>query len=70
MRQRDSGIDNVMFLDSFEGAVDRMMAREDIDSLYFDCYRYQFEDMPDYNMIKAKEFAEKYPGHAVKIFRR
>jgi len=37
-----SGIDNVMFLDSFEGAVDRMMAREDIDSLYFDCYRYQF----------------------------
>lgn len=42
------------------------MAREDIDSLYFDCYRYQFEDMPDYNMIKAKEFAEKYPGHAVK----
>ena len=55
-----SGIDNVMFLDSFEGAVDRMMAREDIDSLYFDCYRYQFEDMPDYNMIKAKEFAEKY----------
>ena len=61
-----SGIENVMFLDSFEGAVDRMMAREDIDSLYFDCYRYQFEDMPDYNMIKAKEFAEKYPGHAVK----
>ena len=61
-----SGIDNVMFLDSFEGAVDRMMAREDIDSLYFDGYRYQFEDMPDYNMIKAKEFAEKYPGHAVK----
>ena len=61
-----SGIDNVMFLDSFEGAVDRMMAREDIDSLYFDCYRYQLEDMPDYNMIKAKEFAEKYPGHAVK----
>ena len=55
-----SGIDNVMFLDSFEGAVDRMMAREDIDSLYFDCYRYQFEDMPDYNMIKAKEFAEKF----------
>ena len=51
-----SGIDNVMFLDSFDGAVD----------LYFDCYRYQFEDMPDYNMIKAKEFAEKYPGHAVK----
>ena len=45
-----------------------MMAREDIDSLYFDCYRYQFEDMPDYNMIKAKEFAEKYPGHAVKKY--
>ena len=61
-----SGIENVMFLDSFEGAVDLMMAREDIDIPFFDCYRYQFEDMPDYNMIKAKEFAEKYPGHAVK----
>ena len=62
-----SGIDNVMFLDSFEGAVDRMMAREDIDSLYFDCYRYQFEDMPDYNMIKAKEFAERTKCDALAV---
>ena len=61
-----SGIDDILFLDSFESAVDRMMAREDIDSLYFDCYRYQLEDMPEYNMIKAREFAEKYPGHAIK----
>ena len=25
----------------------------DVDTLYFDTYRYQMEDMPDYNMIKA-----------------
>lgn len=61
-----SGIDDVQFLDAFEGAVDSMMTRDDIDSFYFDCYRHQLEDLPDYNLAKAKEFAEKYTGHAVK----
>ena len=51
--QEITGIDDVRFLDSFEGIVNRLMAREDIGTLYFDCYRYQFEDLPDYNMVKA-----------------
>ena len=61
-----SGIEDIQFLDTFEAFVDSMMTREDIDSLYFDCYRHQMEDLPDYNVVKAKEFAEKYQGHAIK----
>lgn len=61
-----SGIEDIQFIDTFEAFVDSMMTREDIDSLYFDCYRHQMEDLPDYNAVKAKEFAEKYQGHAIK----
>ena len=61
-----SGIEDIQFVDTFEAFVDSMMTREDIDSLYFDCYRHQMEDLPDYNVVKAKEFAEKYQGHAIK----
>lgn len=46
--------------------VNRLMAREDIGTLYFDCYRYQVEDLPDYNMVKAEEFAKKFPGRPIK----
>ena len=60
-----SGIEDIQFIDTFEAFVDSMMTREDIDSLYFDCYRHQMEDLPDYNVVKAKEFAEKYQGHAI-----
>ena len=61
-----SGIEDIQFIDTFEAFVDSMMTREDIDSLYFDCYRHQMEDLPDYNVVRAKEFAEKYQGHAIK----
>ena len=61
-----SGIEDIQFIDTFEAFVDSMMTREDIDSFYFDCYRHQMEDLPDYNVVKAKEFAEKYQGHAIK----
>ncbi len=55
-----------LFPDSFEGMVNRLMAREDIGTLYFDCYRYQFEDLPDYNMVKAEELAKKLRGRPIK----
>ena len=64
--QEISGIEDVRFLDSFEGMVSSMMDREDISTLYFDCFRYQYEDLPDYNAVKAKEFADKYPGRRIK----
>ncbi len=60
-----TGIDEVCFLDSFEGRVNRLMA-SGVEALYFDCFRYQWEDLPDYNAAKAKEFSAKYPAVQIK----
>lgn len=60
-----TGIDTVRYIDSFEADMNRMMRRGDVESLYFDCFRYQMEDMPDYNMIKADEYAKKYRSKSV-----
>jgi len=61
-----TGIETVKYIDSFESDISRMMSREDVASFYFDCYREQYDDMPDYNTLKAKEFAGKYLGVPVK----
>lgn len=61
-----TGIENVSYIDSFEGMISRIMTREDVEYLYFDCYREQYDDMPDYNTLKAKEFASKYLGVTIK----
>ena len=61
-----SHIEDVRFLESFDGVFDMMMTREDVKSLYFDCYRHQQEDLPDYNAVKAKEYAALYPGHPIR----
>ena len=61
-----TGIENIKYIDSFESDISRMMSREDVASFYFDCYREQYDDMPDYNTLKAKEFAGKYLGVTVK----
>ena len=61
-----TGIDTVRYLDSFEADMNRIMRRGDVEALYFDCFRYQLEDMPDYNVIKADEYAKKYLGVTIK----
>lgn len=43
------------------------MAREDIGTLYSDCYRYQVEDPPDYNMGKGRGVAKKLESNRLKI---
>lgn len=60
-----SGIKDIKLIGELESAVDFMMTREDIGSLYFDCYRHRMGDLPDYNLAKAKEFGETYPGHRI-----
>ena len=60
-----TGIETVKYIDCFETDISRMMAREDVVAFYFDCYREQYDDMPDYNTLKAKEFAGKYLGVSV-----
>lgn len=61
-----TGIDTVRYIANFEADMDRIMRRGDVAYLYFDCFRYQLEDMPDYNVIKADEYAKKYLGVAIK----
>lgn len=64
--QEISGVDHVLYLDSFKGRIDFWITRRMIKAAYFDLYRQSCEDMPDYNMVKAKEFADLYPGVALK----
>ncbi len=57
-----SQVDEVLFLDAFEVRINRLMGSGIIENLYFDCNRCQWGDLPDYNAVKAGEFAGKYPG--------
>ena len=61
-----SGIEEVKFIEDFESDINRIMTREDVSTFYFDCYREQMEDLPDYNAVRAKEFSKKYPGVAIR----
>ena len=61
-----SGIDEIAYTDAFESRIGGVMTREIVNTLYFDCYRHQTEDLPDYNAVRAREFGEKYPGVAVR----
>ena len=61
-----SGIDNVRFIDELDGALDMIMTREDVHTAYFDTYRHQKEDLPDYNVVKANEFKAAYPGVSIR----
>lgn len=61
-----SGIDNVRFIDELDGALDMIMTREDVYTAYFDTYRHQKEDLPDYNVVKANEFKIAYPGVSIR----
>lgn len=61
-----SGIEEIYYLDSFQSRINRYFTGGELLNLYFDCNRYQWGDLPDYNAAKAKEFAEKYPALRVR----
>lgn len=61
-----SGIDNVRYLDRFEPEVSYTLGNGDFATCYFDCYRCQAKDLPDYNLVKAQEFAKAHPGIRVR----
>jgi len=57
-----SGISDVRFVDSLGSAISRYMSRMHIEHVFFDVFRCGEDDLPDFNAIKAKKFAHKYPG--------
>lgn len=61
-----SGISDVRFVDRFEAELSYLLNGSTVCACYFDCYRHQRTDLPDYNLAKAQQFAADYPGVTVK----
>lgn len=61
-----SSIENVGYIDSMESIINRSMSLKEINTVYFDTYRHQLNDIEGDNLRFAREFAAKYPGTAVK----
>ena len=64
--QQLTGIQDVRFTDRFEREVEYLLSAAGIGTCYFNCYRHQPSDLPDYNLAKAASFAAAHPGIAVK----
>lgn len=59
--RRITGIRNVVWVTDMNSLVGRYMSRSKVEHVFFDLYRCQVEDMPDYNVLRAQEFMQKYP---------
>lgn len=60
-----SGVENISVIDNLQGTLDRIMNRKLPKKVYFDTYRHQMSDLPDFNVVKAQDFVKAYPGTAV-----
>lgn len=61
-----SGIDNIRYIHQLDGDLSGYLAAEAAEVAYFDTYRHSQGDLPDYNLVKAKEFADRYPAVTIK----
>lgn len=61
-----SGIDDVRFTASFQAQLDYLLGSSTLSTCYFDCYRHQQSDLPDYNLAKTQQFAAEHPGITVR----
>ncbi len=59
--QACSGIGEVADVSALSGKLHRLFAEEGYETLYMDTYRCQPTDLPDYNLVKAKELLQAYP---------
>ena len=57
-----SGIQQIGLTTAYSAVISRYMSRYRVEHACFDLYRCQESDMADYNAVKAREFAEKYPA--------
>lgn len=57
-----SQIQDVRFVDRFDAEVNYLLNNANVSCCYFDCFRNQSTDLPDYNLSKAQQFAANYPG--------
>ena len=61
-----SGIEDVRYTDNLEGAISSFMGRFRVEQVYFDLYRCQMNDLPDYNQVMAERFRQAYPHVVLK----
>ena len=61
-----SGIEDVRYTDNLEGAISSYMGRFRVEQVYFDLYRCQMNDLPDYNPVMAERFRQAYPHVVLK----
>ena len=59
--QKVSGVEDVRYADSLEGAIGSLMGRSRVEQAYFDLYRCRMNDLPDYNLVMAERFRQAYP---------
>ena len=64
--QQISGIRNVRYTNSLDAAISRFMGRFRVEQAYFDMYRCQMNDLPDYNLVMAERFRQAYPQVVLK----
>ncbi len=56
-----SGIEDVRYTDDLEDTIGSVMGRLRVEQAYFDMYRCQMNDLPDYNLVMAQRFSHVYP---------
>lgn len=61
-----SNINQIMYLDQFDSYINRLMVSHGIETVYFDTYKHQMQDLADYNVVKANEFKVNYPHVNIK----
>lgn len=61
-----TGISDIRYLDKFEFELNRLINTHTVEYCYFDTYRHNVEDLPDYNLTKAQAFAKDHPGITVR----
>ena len=61
-----SQIQDIRFVDRFDTEVNYLLNSANVSCCYFDCFRNQSNDLPDYNLFKAQQFAANYPGVQVR----
>ncbi len=57
-----SEIDDVRYVEDMDSLIGRYMSRYKVEHVYFDLFRCQKNDLPDYNALKAEEFMKQYPA--------
>lgn len=61
-----TGITDVRFIAGFDRELNMLLNVTNVTACYFDCYRHSTEDLPDYNLAKAQQFAADHPGVPVR----